>query len=479
MMSPLFKTSFAISILLFLHIFTACEKEDNYPDNKLPTLTVSDTIVGKTDVNSLIEIQASDPDDDKLNIRWEIIESPASSAPVIEVKGTEATFTSNIAGRYIIEFIADDGKGKTSSDITNLYIGGVLQRLIGEDVSYPDLFENEDYPDYYALNSVEVTAGLTLEPGVVLELGSDVHLLVSGDLSYLNAEGSPEKNIILRGMDKVKGSWKAVEIASNNVNNKLNYVQIMHAGSSEVSNHKTALILDGQAPAKFSIKNTHISQSAGYGLYVNGYGGKITAFETNNFSDNDAAPIRFGAENMYALDKNSIYTNNGIQAIEIASGSDANAVFSTTGTVIYPGLPYHIYSSLELNAQVSFELKVECHFDIGTRLWVTSKGSIIATSIANWIIFRGLNKVQGAWHGIEISSASPLNMLDGCAITHGGNNAGRGANVYTYPGAQLVITNCVVSDSQSYGIKIAPWASFLTIDHIIYSNNFRGDIKWE
>lgn len=478
MMKNLFRTSFVVSMLIASLIFTGCEEEEPPKDNTLPILSVTEMIVGMTGENSTIEIQASDPDGDMLVISWDIIESPASSSPFIELNGTtEATFTTSIAGLYKVEFTADDGNGKMATDMTTLYIGGVLPKSIDVDTEYPDLFENEDYPDYYAPNSVTATAGLTLEPGVVIEFGADIRLWINGDAAYLSAEGSSSKNIILRGMDKVKGSWKVVEIGSNNVNNKLDFVKILHAGSSEISNQKTALFLKSNREAKLSIKNTHISMSGGYGLYIDGNYGNITEFESNDFSDNDAAPIRFGADNMYVLDENSIYENNGIQAIEIAGAGNTNAVFSMPGTVPYPGIPYHMYSSLELRAEVSFADGVMCLFNTDKRIWVTSEGVIIVNSTSQPVTFTGMHDTPGAWFGLEINSGSPLNSIKGAIISYGGNSAGRGANIYMHVGSQLTITDSQISDSQTLGIWLRPGVAALNESNNTYSNNADGDIR--
>ena len=226
-----------------------------------------------------LTIAASDPDGDELQITWNIIQSPAGSAAVISTTSLfTATFTTSIPGQYEVEVVASDGHGKSASGIMTLYIGGVLPTSISSNTTYPDLFESEDYPDYYALKSINFSAGITLEPGVVIENGADVRIWSSGNSAYLNAEGTSTKNIIIRGVDKVNGSWNHIQISSNNVNNKLNYVKIQNAGSSKVSNQKTALYLQGSA--QLSIRNTTITQSGGLALYVDGDNGTLRIFPT-------------------------------------------------------------------------------------------------------------------------------------------------------------------------------------------------------
>ena len=479
-MKNLTKLLFTATLLASLLFFNSCEKDDAEPEGQKPTLAVGADIIGMTGVTYPINITASDPDGNDITLTWKVIESPANSTPEIkEIGKTSYSFTTDIAGLYKVEITASNGQGKSDTSILTLYIGGALPNSIRANTTYPDLFENEDYPDYYALNNIQITAGITLEPGVVIENSADAGMWFGGNNAFLDARGTAAKNIIFRGMDKVKGSWKAIHIASNNVNNKLDYVQILHAGSSAISNRKTALILQSNTNTRASITNTKISQSAGYALYVDGNGGNITDFANNNFSDNAAAPIRFGAENMYVLDKNSVYQNNGIQAIEIAAWGNTPAEFNSPGTVPDPGLRYHIYSSLGIEAEVTFESGVTCLFDVGLRMWVTAEGAIIANAVTDPISFKGLVEAPGAWFGIEIHSPSPLNSMDGVIIRHGGDIGGRGANIYLFgdsPGSQLTITNSEISNSETWGIYKASGASNLTNINNTFSNNASGNV---
>ena len=474
-MKNLTRLLFSATLLASFLFLTSCEKDDTEPDNQAPTLEVGDDIIGMTGKTYPINVTLNTTDGNELT--WTVIESPDDSSPEIKPVGkTSLSFKTDIAGLYKVEISASNSAGKSGTGILTLYIGGVLPSSIRNDVVYPDLFDNEDYPDYYAPGNVQVTAGVTLEPGVVIESGADVRLWFSSNGSYLNAEGTAAKNIIFRGMDKEKGSWKALHLASNNVNNKLDFVQILHAGSSKQNNQKTGLLLQSNTNTRASIKNTTITQSGGHGLYIDGNNGNITEFSNNNFSDNDGAPIRLGGESMYMLDKASVYENNGIQAIEVV-----DAVLRKTGTIPDAGLPYHFYSSLELRTAVTIEEGVTLLFSPDKRLWVTQDGAIIAVANTKAITFSGLSQTPGAWFGMEVASPSPQNKLDGVTISYGGNTGGLGANILMKgdsPGSQLTVINCHISDSQTWGIYARSGNAVLTQSNNTFSNNASGDL-WQ
>lgn len=477
------KHSIQIFCLMALAIvYTSCSDDDPQPPNSQPTILVSDDIVGMTGENQTITVIAADPDGDALDFSWSIIESPSGAgANLTNTSDLNATFTTATAGLYKVEIIVDDAHGGTASGIVTLYIGGALPTSINQNTVYPNLFDDPTYPDYYALNGIQVTAGVTFEPGVVVESGADVRLWFNGNSSYLKAEGTSSKHIIFRGTDKVKGSWRGVSIASNNVNNKFDYVDVLHTGSSELSGQKTAIHLQSNVSAKLSIKNTSISQSAGYAFYIDGNSGVISAFENNNFNNNDKAPMRIGAENLYVLDKNSLFTSNGIQAIEVSTAGNTNARFDNAGTIPALSIPYHFYSSAELRATVTFEAGVTCLFNSGLRLWVPSDGAIIANGTAsNKIKFSGLAAAAGAWFGFEIASPSVQNLINHAEVSYGGSTGGRGANIYMFgdgAGSKLTITNSTVSNSETYGIRAASGVATLTESGNTFNSNPSGNIR--
>ncbi|MDD2196800.1 MAG: PKD domain-containing protein [Bacteroidales bacterium] len=467
-----------IGILLVAIItLNSCTKEELDP-NSIPSVTVVEEIIGMTGKTINIDATASDPDNNPISFSWTIKESPDNSSATITDEGNSASFTTDVAGLYEVEVTATNEHGGSAAAKAKLYIGGVLPSSLTTDTTLPNLFEDEKYPDYYATSNLQATAGLTLLPGVVIEVGADLRLWFSGNSAYLNAEGTTEKNIIFRGIDKVKGSWRLIHIGSNNVKNKLTYVQIMHTGSAKASGQKTAVLVQSNVSAKLSIKNTSISLSDGYAIYVDGNNGVFPEFSSNNFSDNTLAPMRIGAEALLDIDKNSVYTDNGIQAIEVASGT--NIRFDNGGIIKEVGLPYHFYSSAELRSDITFEAGVTCLFNAGLRLWVTSDGAIIADGTADdKITFSGLTESPGAWLGIELASPSTLNEINYGIISYGGDAGGRGANIYMFgstPGSKLILTNSKISDSETYGIRRAPGNTQLTEDNNVYENNAAGDL---
>jgi len=468
-------------LLTVATLVSACEKDEE-DSNLAPEITVSEDIIGMTGQTINLSATAADPDGDALTFNWQVIESPNGSSPVVSnSSNTNATFTTPTAGFYRVEVVVEDGKGGQASGAIRLSIGGLLPNTISATTVLPDLFAEPSIPDYYATSSVSVREGLTLDPGVVIEFGSDALFSISGSPAYLKAEGTPSDKIILRGMNKTKGSWRGIGIASANISNSLNHVEIQHAGSSDNGARRAAIRVQSNASARLSIQNTSISETAGHALFVDGRDGVLSAFSGNNFSNNDLAPIRIGAEQIFMLDRQSVYSNNGVQAIEVAGAGNTSTRIMDNGTIMALGIPYHFQSSVELEGAVSFEPGVVCLFNSNLRLSVSVSGAIIAEgTAAEPIIFSGLSEVSGGWRGIEIASPSSQNVLNHTIVSYGGSTSGRGANIYMFGssgGSRLVITNSTISHSQTYGIRTAGGNAVLTESNNTFVSNASGDIQ--
>lgn len=463
----------AIAIMVF-----ACKKDDNLA----PEIVVSEDIIGMTGQTINLSATASDPDGDALEFTWQIIESPPGSAPVLSnSSNANATFATPVAGSYRVEVVVEDGKGGQASGVIGLSIGGVLPAIMSAPTVLPDLFSDTSIPDYYAPSNVSVREGLTLNPGVVIEFGSDVLFSVSGNPAFLKAEGTPANKVILRGMNPTKGSWRGIGIASANISNSLNHVEILHAGSSDNGARRAAIRVQSNASSRLSIQNTSISETAGHALFIDGSDGVLSMFSGNDFSNNDLAPIRIAGEQLFMLDKQSVYSSNGVQAIEVAAPGNTTSRIMSNGTIMALGVPYHFQSTLEIVGTVSFEPGVICLFNSNLRLNVHDTGAIIADGTASQpIIFSGLAEVQGAWRGIEIASPSSQNLLNYTTVSYGGSTSGRGANIYMFGssgGSRLVLTNSTISYSQTYGIRTAAGNAVLTESDNIFIANASGDIR--
>lgn len=113
-----------------------------------------------------------------------------------------------------------------------------------------------------------VKAGLSIEPGVVLEFDVDGGLVIKE--GFIKAIGTPSEPIVFKGISGSISKWVGISIQTDNSNNILQYCDISSAGS------KKAAWCDGQGAitlgnwfginGKADVSNCRISNSGAYAI---------------------------------------------------------------------------------------------------------------------------------------------------------------------------------------------------------------------
>ncbi|GAB3924666.1 right-handed parallel beta-helix repeat-containing protein [Larkinella terrae] len=142
----------------------------------------------------------------------------------------------------------------------------------------------KDKTPYRLTGDFAVECGLTLSPGVTIEGARDVVMMINSK-GYLIAKGTATDKVTFTGADRTGATWKGLMIYSVNSRNVIENAEISNGGSlAIVSGKKANLALYG---GNLSIKNTTISNSGGYGIFVS-YSSKLNAdaSTTNTFKSN-------------------------------------------------------------------------------------------------------------------------------------------------------------------------------------------------
>jgi hypothetical protein len=168
-------------------------------------------------------------------------------------------------------FTAGNGRNVVNilkSDLSNTTNETVWKRLAGN-------------TPYRIAHDLTIQTGLRLEPGVVLQAGPNVAVRVESK-GYLNAVGTATNRIRIEGAEAGSGYWRGLIFSySSSAKNVLEYVDISGGGSSPlISGQKANLALSGSTLV-FSIRNSTLSRSAGYGIMV--------TYDARNRLNTDAA----------------------------------------------------------------------------------------------------------------------------------------------------------------------------------------------
>ena len=342
---------------------------------------------------------------------------------------------------------------------------GVSGSFVHADAEWPDVYADASRADYEITTNVVVEDNVMVRvaPGVVIKFtGENAGITVKG---ALRAVGTPTQPIVFMGSATGRGTWRGIHFRSNNIDNELTYCTVKNAGSDPTDNYGVSITGFANAyPSRAKITHTTLSQSGGYGLYIDAVSsfGNIGDFAENSLNDNAKAPIKICTPQLGALDANSNYSGNVLNYVEIAGTGSLDA------NITMPKLPvpYQVGSGYItiINGTLFVSPGVEIRFKPNTELVVdqTGNGALVAIGTpAQPVIFKGATAGRGTWYGIWIAGNSTANHLSYCTIDGGGQAAlgliqtGR-ANVVVgnvsgpYPYA--TIDHCTLSNSGGWGI---------------------------
>ncbi|MEO0603855.1 MAG: hypothetical protein AAF211_20635, partial [Myxococcota bacterium] len=301
--------------------------------------------------------------------------------------------------------------------------------------------------DYIASCVVDVTAMLTIEPGVVIEFESDAGLGVY-DNGFLNAEGTAEAPIVFRGLRDERGFWRGVHTEADTV---LEHVSVENAGSNYVycCNEAAAVFAkDG----RLSMESTTIRDSGALGLALRN-GVTLTRYGQNTITGSVDAPVRADFELAGNFDGlGSDYTGNDVDFIELATTRVDRAT-----TLPPANVPYRVEDGVvDVTDALRIEAGVEIHMQADAGIGVFDGGSLdLAGSAGQPVVIRGAQAVRGFWRGIHVETNSLSNRFSYAEIAHTGSDYVYCCNdiaaVYL-KGGRLSISDSILSEGSSYGV---------------------------
>ncbi len=151
-------------------------------------------------------------------------------------------------------------------------------------------------PCYKVPNGISVNnpAKLTISPGVKLQFASGTQLVVNKGAS-LSATGTEAQPIVFTAQEATPGYWKGIKFnLSNSINNQLDYVTIEYAGGGDASTSgNITSTCFPSSPTRFSVTNSTIKDSFGWGVYQFGTatGGCNITLSNNTYSNNATGDV--------------------------------------------------------------------------------------------------------------------------------------------------------------------------------------------
>ncbi|MFH5884776.1 PKD domain-containing protein [Halalkalibaculum sp. DA3122] len=159
----------------------------------------------------------------------------------------------------------------SSVDSQTNFNGGDVEVYRGDTESTgSETWSNLNNGVYHVTGSLTIENTVSVEPGAMFEMGTDVKLIVSGGSSpgVIKALGSSDDLITFTGRSKAKGAWAGILISSGSVENEMDYVKIEYGGGADLATYMDAGNLGIYNDGYLNLSNAEIENSANYGIIV-------------------------------------------------------------------------------------------------------------------------------------------------------------------------------------------------------------------
>jgi hypothetical protein len=334
--------------------------------------------------------------------------------------------------------------------------------------------------DYIIANNLQVNANLTIKPGVTLMFKNGAGIVVNkqGSLTAIGANGNL---ILFTSEDGKRGSWKGINVQSDNARNVISYCKIEHGANNIVIGEKGNV-------SETEISFSEITASAANGIVI-AEGSKINNFTGNKIHTNSAHPVAMHIADAVNLTDGNQYVNNGKEFIKVSASSPV------TSAIMLKKLTESFLISGTITAANKFTIAAgsRVYMDNGAKVVIdgeTGQGSFNATgTAASPINIAAIYNGNGIWNNIEfVSSNSNDNKIEYCTISGGGATEGSHAEgmITVTNGADgasnIVIRNSTIINSAAIGIYIQNHGSEYNSDIIsgnVFSNNVKGNVHIE
>ncbi len=431
-----------------------------------------------------------DPENAVLTYAWEVTKAPDNADYTLTESSDKktATFAPKTTGDYTFRLsVTDPDQNTATKEVTLSAMAEtiIITQDVIADTTWADLFADPAIPDYYVNQDIDVTAKLTIQPGVVIHFKEDATLRVPSG-GALMAQGTADKGIVFTTEDEAGAvHWNGLYIESSSAQNVLDYVTVAFAGGGNLiyqGGYKSACIgIDEDA--KLKILNTTIANSDADGIFVSGTS-SITEMKNNVFRNNARYAMSVSINQTGTIDQSNVFEDNtdterkeNIVHIYDSNMSAAQEWFALNGGGIY-----YFSGNTSVSAALTIHEGARLEFAEGTSMSIATGGQISAVGTAdNHVVFTSDNTSDGIkWAGLYIASSNQNNVLNYVEITHAGNGnliydgGYQSANLAVDNEGKVAITNSVIAEGNSSGLYVNNGEGLVSFGNNTFTNNVGG-----
>lgn len=425
---------------------------------------------------------SSDPDTegDDLTFAWEIVESPdgssTASVTATDDNPDEAVFTPDVVGEYTVRLTVSDPEGNsatTEAEITANASPEIVDSNIGDPTVWTNIFDDPNLPDYYVTADIDITAQLTIQPGVKVIFAPNRGLSIEGNSGALVAIGKADNLIELTAEDPSNG-WDGIIFFNRNAQNEISYATVSYGGQRDLSFGVEGANVGVEAQGGVTVSNATVSNSFNYGIFIEG-GGLLREFGDNTLANNANNPIALAISEVGSLDENSVYADNTDNTVEVFA-STLNQDEDLIVTALSNGTAYFVSGRLDVDTGLEIMPGTTMEFDTDAFIEVSGDGYVTAEgTAADSVILTARDQADG-WGGISFYTSNSRNSFDYARISYGGNrDFGFGiqpANIGVERSGEVKVKNSVVAHSVgNYGLYVEDQGAISEFSQNTFSGN--------
>jgi hypothetical protein len=324
-----------------------------------------------------------------------------------------------------------------------------------------------------------IDAGLTLDPGIVVEMPLDGQIVVSA-LGTFNAEGTADAPVTLRGERAEVGYWRGLSVASKSSANVLSHCVVENGGSDPWTGSPDSIsMIWVEDEGKLQIGDSLLRGSGGAAVMSRG-GSDFSGF-ADNVIEGNVQTIALTVDMIAYIGASNAFLDNDEQFVRVGFEHANNERIQGTDTWQALEVPYRVVDRFFVEGAWTLDPGVVIEVAQDTGIYVEDTASLTAIGTADLPIeIRGAEALQGYWQGIQFDSNSTDNVLQYIEIRHGGSDPFTGAEdsdgaIYLADnGASLTLADAVIAESGGYGVVVYGDSMLLGCSNVAFADNAKG-----
>ncbi|MEM9457451.1 MAG: right-handed parallel beta-helix repeat-containing protein [Myxococcota bacterium] len=323
-----------------------------------------------------------------------------------------------------------------------------------------------------------VESALTLSPGLTIEMAQDSEFVVR-TAGSINAEGTADDPITMRGVQDERGYWRGLSVESKASANIMRHCAIEHGGARgwNGSDESVATVW---LPDQSKLVMSDCALRRGDGAALTSFGGAdISGFANNTIEDNRQT-IKVAPQMVGAIEASNTFVDNDEAYVRVGRPNANNEAIVTPATWPALGVPYRVMDRFYVETDWTIEPGATVEVMQDRQIIIEVGGSLHAVGTAqDPITLTGAESLPGYWKGLQVLSVSADNELQHVVLSYGGSsgfNGNQDSDGGLFVEGTIRVSDSEISESGGHGVVVWDDAQLMGCAGMSFTNNAKLDV---